>query len=145
MKLLSVRYLSTFFLADKVFRQVIGVEKSIFQYLLSVLSEAYYPNHSGRGRKPKFSLSDILFMTLKYWRQYATQLELAVEFMVGETTVHDWIVWVENHLIQDENLFLEGNQSLEKSDILRLCLVDVTESLLFRKEKISYAQNSNCF
>ncbi|MDR1627220.1 MAG: transposase family protein, partial [Oscillospiraceae bacterium] len=54
--------------------------------------------HKNGGRNPKLTVEEQLLLTLKYLRQYVTQKELAYEFEVGEATVHDVIVWVENRL-----------------------------------------------
>ena len=70
-------------------------------------------------------------MTLKYWRSYCTQFELSIEFEVGETTVHDWLVWVEDTLIQAPEFYLAGNkQLLTLQDVL--LVIDVTESPIQR-------------
>ncbi|MGM9886782.1 MAG: IS5 family transposase [Lactococcus sp.] len=131
MKILSSRYIARFFLSDSKFKQLVGVSKAIFQLMLDVLTRAYLVKHSGSGRKAKLALADLLFMTLKYWRSYCTQLELSIEFEVGEATVHDWLVWVENTLIQAPEFHLAGNKELlNLSDVL--LVIDVTENPIQR-------------
>ena len=76
-------------LSDVDFKQIIGVEKNTCSAMLEVLREAYAAKHKRRGRHAALALEDILFMSLKYWRQYVTQKELSFEFNVGEATVHD--------------------------------------------------------
>lgn len=89
MKILSPLYLSRMSLSPSKFRQLIGVTQPIFQLMIDILSHAYAQRHTGRGRKAKLALCDFLFMALKYWLSCCTQLELAVEFDIGEATVHD--------------------------------------------------------
>jgi hypothetical protein len=81
------------------------------------------------------SLEDILFMALKYWRQYVTQKELAFEFEVGEATVHDWIVWVESTLAKCKRFRLPERKELLEGTEIEVVLVDVTESPIERPEK----------
>jgi hypothetical protein len=57
--------------------------------MADVLRQAYASKHKNRGRHSKLSIEEQLFMSLKYWRQYITQKELAFEFCVGEATAHD--------------------------------------------------------
>ena len=73
-------------LNPKDFKQIIGVKRESFKAMLEILVEAYAGKHKKGGRPGKLSLSDQLFMALKYWRQYVTEKELAFEFDVGEAT-----------------------------------------------------------
>jgi hypothetical protein len=149
MKILSPGYLSKMFLPASKFKRLIGVSKALFQRLLDTLSRHYFQNHSGRGRQAKLALCDLLFMTLKYWRQYVTQFELAIEFGVGEATVHDWIVWIENALIKDTDFHLAGNKKLAQLSALKVCIIDVTESPIQRPthpalQKACYSGKKKC-
>jgi len=74
-------------------------------------------------------------MTLKYLRQYVTQKELAYEFEIGEATVHDTIVWVENVLIKEGTFSLPGKKKLLEDDRIEIVLVDVTECPVERPKK----------
>lgn len=81
------------------------------------------------------SIEDQLFMSLKYWRQYVTQKELAFEFEVGEATAHDVIVWVEDTLIKVGKFSLPGKKALLEDTEIEIVLVDVTESPVERPKK----------
>jgi len=94
------RYEKAVRLSENDFKQIVGVKKETFDAMVEVLSNAYAEKHKRRGRHAKMSIEDQLFMSLKYWRQYVTQKELAFEFEVGEATTHDVIVWVENTLVK---------------------------------------------
>ena len=74
-------------------------------------------------------------MTLKYWRQYVTQKELAFEFEVGEATIHDTIVWVEDMLVKSGKFSLPGKKALLDDNEIEVILVDVTESPIERPKK----------
>jgi len=126
-------------LSDVDFKQVIGVEKTTYAAMLEVLREAYAAKHMRRGCHAKLALEDILFMSLKYWRQYVTQKELSFEFGVGETTAHDWIVWTEDALVKSAQFRLPGKKALLEDNDIEVVLVDVTESPVERPKKNSAA------
>jgi hypothetical protein len=122
-------------LSDDDFKQIIGVRKETFAAMVEDLSNAYAEKHQRRGRHSKLPIEDQLFMSLKYWRQYVTQKELAFEFEVGEATVHDVIVWVENTLIKSGKFSLPGKKVLLEDNEIEIVLVDVTESPVERPKK----------
>jgi len=129
------RYEKALKLSDEKFKQVIGVKKETFDTMVEILKLAYQDKHKRRGRHAKLSIQDMLFMTLKYWRQYVTQLELSIEFQVGEATTHDVIVWVENSLAKSKKFSLLGRNALLEHPEIEIVLVDVTESPIERPKK----------
>jgi hypothetical protein len=131
------RYEKALKLSDENFKQVIGVKKQTFEVMVEILTLAYQAKHKRRGRHAKLSIQDMLLMTLKYWRQYVTQLELSIEFQVGEATTHDVIVWVENSLAKSKKFSLLGRGALLEHPEIEIVLVDVTESPIERPKKTS--------
>jgi len=129
------RYEKASKLKDKDFKQIIGVQKITFNEMVEVLRVAYAEKHKRRGRHRKLSMEDQLFLSLKYWRQYVTQKELAFEFEVGEATAHDTIVWVENTLVKSGKFSLPGKKALCEDAEIEIVLVDVTESPIERPQK----------
>ena len=105
--------------------------------MVEVLTVAYLKKHAKGGRNPKLTLEEQLLMTLKYLRQYVTQKELAYEFEVGEATVHDTIVWVEDTLVKSDKFKLPGRKALLEDDSIEVILVDVTECPIERPKKNS--------
>jgi hypothetical protein len=124
-------------LKDTDFKQIIGVQKETFLELSGVLRDRYIVQHKRGGRPSKLSIEDQLFLSLKYWRQYITQKELAFEFDVSETTAHDVIVWVEDTLIKSNKFSLPGKKVLLEDNDIEVVLVDVTESPIERPKKNS--------
>ena len=122
-------------LKDTDFKQIIGVRKETYESMLEEIRRAYIEKHKRRGRHTKLSLEDQLFLSLKYWRQYITQKELAFEFEVGEATAHDVIVWVENTLIKSGKFSLPGKKALLEDAEIEIVLVDVMESPVERPKK----------
>ena len=129
------RYEKALELSNEDFKQVIGVKKETFEVMVEILKLAYAAKHKHRGRHAKLSIQDMLLMTLKYWRQYITQLELSIEFQVGEATTHDVIVWVENSLAKSKKFSLLGRGALLEHPEIEIVLVDVTESPIERSKK----------
>jgi len=124
-------------LKDVDFKQIIGVKRVTFAEMVEVLTAEYQKKHEKGGRNPKLTLEEQLIMTLKYLRQYVTQKELAYEFDVGEATVHDTIVWVENTLVKDDKFKLPGKKVLLEDDSIEIILVDVMECPIERPKKNS--------
>ena len=122
-------------LSDKDFKQIIGVRKGTFEAMLLILRIAYAEKHKRRGRHSKLAMDEILFMTLRYWRDYPTQLVLAHDFGVGEATVHDWIVWVENTLVKSGKFTVKGKRELLTNPNIEIVVLDATESPIQRPKK----------
>ena len=116
-------------LNDKDFKEIIGVKRTTFEAMVTILKNAYAarPNKRRGGRKKKLSIEEQLILTLKYDRYYVTQKALAFEFEVGEATVSDTIKWVENTLIKDGTFSLPGKKVLLEDNSIEVVLVDVTE------------------
>ena len=129
------RYEKTKRLSNEDFKQIIGVKRETFDAMVEVLRNAYAEKHKRRGRHAKLPIEDQLFMSLKYWRQYVTQKELAFEFEIGEATTHDVIVWVENTLVKSGKFSLPGKKALLEDNEIEIVLVDVTESPIERPKK----------
>jgi transcriptional antiterminator len=124
-------------LKDTDFKQIIGVKRETFAVMVEALSAEHTKKHAKGGRNPKLTLEEQLLMTLKYLRQYVTQKELAYEFEVGEATIHDTIVWVENTLVKSDKFKLPGKKVLLEDDSIEIILVDVMECPIERPKKNS--------
>jgi hypothetical protein len=134
-------------LTSEDFKQIIGVKKETFTAMLKELGEKYVQKHEKGGRPSKMPLEIQLIIALKYLRQYVTQLELAFEFEVGEATIHDTIVWVENTLIKSGKFNVPGKKELLNPDTeIETLLIDVTESPIERPkydQENSYSGKNN--
>jgi hypothetical protein len=134
-------------LKNEDFKQIIGVKKETFSAMLKELGENYAKKHEKGGRPPKLPLELQLIVTLKYLRQYVTQFELAFDFEVGEATIHDTIVWVENTLIKSGKFNVPGKgELLNPNTEIEILLVDVTESPIERPkydQEDSYSGKKN--
>lgn len=119
-------------LSDSEFKRLIGVQRDTFEEMLQILRKAYAYIHQSRGRKSKLLIEEMLFVTLKYLRQYPTMKELAFEYNVAEST----ITWVEDILIRSRKFTLPSRKALVQSNSsIDYVLVDVTESPIERPKK----------
>lgn len=59
------RYEKAALLSDVDFKQIIGVEKDVFDEMVEVLGNAYAEKHKRCGRHAKLPIADQLFMSLK--------------------------------------------------------------------------------
>lgn len=124
-------------LNNKDFKQLIGVKRETFARMTEILKKVYaeQPKKWRGGRKKKLSIEEQLMLTLKYYRHYVTQKELAFEFSVGEATVCDTIKWVEDSLIKSRVFSLPGRKVLLESDDIEAILIDATECPVERPQK----------
>ncbi|WP_219336439.1 helix-turn-helix domain-containing protein, partial [Streptococcus pneumoniae] len=70
---------------DARFKRLVGVQRTTFEEMLTVLKTAYQLKHAKGGRKPKLSLEDLLMTTLQYMREYRTYEEIAADFGIHES------------------------------------------------------------
>jgi len=149
------RYEKAMKLKNEDFKQLIGVKKETYEKMLIILKNEYKNKHRKGGRKPKLSIEDQLFLSLKYMRQYVTQKELSFEFEVGEATTNYIIKWIENTLLKSGEFSLPSKKALiDNGTLIDVILIDATETpierpkktkklVLWKKEK-TYYKISNC-
>ncbi|MHB0803811.1 transposase family protein, partial [Bacillus thuringiensis] len=77
------------------FKRLMGVQRETFEEMLQILRKAY---------------AYMLFVTLKYLRQYPTMKGLAFEYEVAESTIHRTITWVEDTLIRSRKFTLPSRK-----------------------------------
>jgi len=134
------RYERAIVLKPVDFKQIIGVKHETFGAMLEILFEAYAQKHKKGGRPAKLPLSDQLFMTLKYRRQYVTQKEPAFEFEVGEATIHDTIVRVEDTLVKSGRFSLPGKKALLEDNEIEVILVDPDRTVLKKAKTMVFLE-----
>jgi len=130
------RWTQAFAENDADFKEIFGVKKEIFQEMLEILNDAYDKRDKKGGRHAGLSVSDQLFLTLQYWREYRTMKHLAFDFGISKSTVSDTIKSVENVLIRSGAFSLPGKKALLNAENAgRKLVVDVTESPIERPKK----------
>jgi hypothetical protein len=130
------RWTRAFAKSDADFKEIFGVKKEIFKEMFAILDTAYDERHKKGGRHSDLSVSDQLFLTLQYWREYRTMKHLAFDFGIAKSTVSDTIKLVENVLILSGAFRLPGKKALLAAENAgRKFVVDVTESPIERPKK----------
>lgn len=131
-----MKYESIKDLGDEKFRRLTGIQRSTFEKMIGILSEADKKKKVRGGRKNKLSLEDRLLMSLEYIREYRTYFHVSQSYGVSESTAHDTIKWVENTLIKHPDFALPGRKALLKSDMeYEVVLIDATETPIERPKK----------
>ena len=121
---------------DEKFCRLTGIQRSTFEKMIGILSEADKKKKVRGGRKNKLSLEDRLLMSLEYIREYRTYFHVSQSYGVSESTAHDTIKWVENTLIKHPDFALPGRKALLKSDMeYEVVLIDATETPIERPKK----------
>jgi hypothetical protein len=121
---------------DEKFRRLTGVNRSTFEKMIAILSEADKKKQERGGRKPKLILEDRLLMALEYIREYRTYFHVSQSYGVSESTCYETIKWIENTLIKHRDFALPGRRALLKSDMeYELVLIDATETPIERPKK----------
>jgi transposase len=121
---------------DEKFRRLTGVNRSTFEKMVAILSEADKKKQERGGRKPKLILEDRLLMALEYIREYRTYFHVSQSYGVSESTCYETIKWIENTLIKHRDFALPGRRALLKSDMeYELVLIDATETPIERPKK----------
>lgn len=66
--------------------------------MMEVLREAQKKKRSKGGRGHKLSLENRLLMTLEYWREYRTYINIGVSYGLSESNTYQAIRWIEDIL-----------------------------------------------
>ena len=123
-------------LQDKDYQTIFGVTKNTFDCMLKILEQAYAKRHKKGGRRlSKLSLSDKLAITLVYYREYRPVRNIAFDWGVSKSIIHDSIKWVEEVLVKNEKFSLPSKRELNKENAPLVVLMDVTECEIQRPKK----------
>jgi hypothetical protein len=119
-----------------LFKRLYGVKPDTFKKMLSILQRKYGTLHLKGGKRSKLNVTDKLYLTLKYLREYRTMDSIAAEYGVCKGTVCLSIQWVEDTLVKDGTFTLPGKKALKrKSPSIQYIVVDVTESPINRPKE----------
>lgn len=122
-------------LNEKDYQKIFGVTKSVFDEMLEILEEAYKQEHRCGGHPPKLSVLDKLIIMLGYYREYRTMENIAFDYGVVKSTIHDSICWVEETLMESHKFSLPSKRALLEDMDIEVVLVDATECEIERPQK----------
>ena len=125
---------------EDIFRRLMGVRKRTFVEMVSVLQTAEAQRKARGGKPNHLTVATRLVMTLEYWREYRTYLQIGHSYGVSESTAYRNIRWCEDVLIRSGAFTLPGKKALLTSDRkYEIVLVDATETPVERPKKSSAA------
>ena len=123
-------------LAEDQYKELLGVDKSTFDKMYSILLADYTKLHEQGGKPPTLTVLDKLVITLGYWREYRTYRNIAFDYGVGKSAIGNSIIWVEDTLIKDGTFSLPSKREMQRKDnIVCVAVVDVTEQEIERPKK----------
>lgn len=121
-------------LSPPAFKRICGVSHQTFKTMLDILNP-HLERKGKRGGQNKLSVENQLIISLQYWREYRTQLHIAVDFGISEATVCRIIQKVENLLVCSGQFRLAGKNHLQKLETEVVAIVDVSEVEIERPKK----------
>lgn len=119
---------------EKKFRRIMGVKKDTFKYLLMLLKTSNKKKNLKVGRSEKLSSYKQLMLTLQYWSNYMTLLEVGTMFGVSEATSCRIVKKIEDELAKSGVCKLSGKKSFLTTDEEQI-IVDVTECAIERPKR----------
>jgi hypothetical protein len=124
-------------LSSTQFRRLVGVKKTTFEKMVSVVKEEIKNKRSSqRGKPSHLAIEDSLLMTLEYLREYRTYFHLGQSYGLSESACYRNCKKMENILIKSKEFSLPGKKTLLKSDTeFEVILVDATENPIERPKK----------
>lgn len=87
-------------LSGAQFRRLTGVKFKTFDRMVQIVKEAHREKKKYGGRPNKLTVEDMILMTLEYFREYRTYLQIERSYGLSESNVFECILWVENVLIR---------------------------------------------
>ena len=123
-------------LKESEYQELFGLRKPTFEKMLSILEREHTTLHAQGGRPPRLSVLDKLVITLGYYHDYRTMINIGFDYSVSKSRICDAVKWVENTLIKDGTFALPSKRELIKVDTpITVVIVDATECETERPKK----------
>ena len=123
----SLRYESVRALEDSEFKRSVGIERQQFERVLSFLEK----ESTAAGRPAKLTPADQLLLTIIFFREHPSRVEIAPAFGISAGTVRRTIERVQNSLM-NSNEFQQLAYSLFSPSLSMLPVVSVSTEELDR-------------
>jgi len=127
-------------LSEENFKRKTGVSFATYEAMVKVYAsyQQQKRQQDKRGKASKLTTRDWVLVLLKYYREYPTQLSIASELGVHETTIGRGIREVENILIKSKTFHLPNRKALIQAEHqFEVVVIDVAESPIERPKKKS--------
>lgn len=123
---------------DIDFRRLVGVKRSVFEQMVSVVTEykEQHRKHPSSGRPPKLGIADQVLVMLMYYREYRTFFHVGSSYGLSEGQCHRVVTKIEAILIASKLFHIPGKKKLTGGGVeFEVVIVDVTESPVERPKK----------
>ena len=120
-------------LNEKNFRRIVGVKRGTFEYLLRLLNGVKRKKHKA-GPKERLSNKNKLLLTLQYWSNYNSLLEVGNLFKVSESTACRIVKQTESMLAKTGLCKLPGKKAFLNTTE-EVVIIDVTECPIERPKR----------
>jgi len=118
------------------FKRLTGVSHITFDTMVRVVRSALAKRQARGGPRFRWSVENMVLMTLTYWREYRTYFHIGLDYDLSESQCFKTIKRVEDALIKDAQFHLKGKKDLlEKKEDGKYTVVDVAESPIERPKK----------
>jgi predicted DNA-binding protein YlxM (UPF0122 family) len=106
-----------------------GGKTDAFEKMQSILQIKFNVLHRWRGKSPKLTIEDKLYITLKHLREYRTMKSIGADYDISRNAVCDTIQWVEYTLAKDKTFRIPDKKALKrKTSSNEYIVVDVTKA-----------------
>ena len=123
-------------LDESDYQELFGIRKPTFDKMLAILTGAHQEKHKQGGRPPRLSVLDKLIITLGYYHDYRTMVNIAFDYDVSKSRISDAVKWVENTLVKDGAFALPSKRELIKNESeIVIAIADATECETERPKK----------
>ena len=123
-------------LKDEQFRRLTGVQRTTFDSLVQVLSEAKARQKAKGGKPNGLMIEDQLLIMLSYWREYRTYFHVGQTYSISESQAYRIIRWCEDTLKGYQSFSLPGRKAVCTSERqFEVVLIDATETPIERPKK----------
>ena len=129
-------YTSLSDLPSAEFKRLTGVSRTTFNIMVEVVAPTMAARQLKGGPRLKWSVEDMILMTLTYWREDRTYFHIAADYDICESRCFRIIKLIEEVLMQDKRFHLKGKRTLlEKKEEGKYTIIDVAESPIERPKK----------
>lgn len=123
-------------LPETKYLELFGIRKQTFDKMLAILTHAHGEAHKQGERPSRLSVLDKLVVTLGYYHDYRTMVNIAFDYDVSKSRICDAVKWVETTLIKDGTFSLPSKRELVKDDSsIEILIIDATECETERPQK----------
>ena len=90
-------------LDDNKFQRFTGIKRNTYNKMLEIVTKAHLKARKKDGVKSKFTIEQMLLITIEYWKNNHSYFSLGIRHEISEPYFYRFIKRFENYLIQSRN------------------------------------------